>query len=188
MKVQIALLIKVAREQLEYSKTIIDHPKKMGRENFDVIYPLDKFYKTICNMSFNDALLITGSLLDKDKRVISLWNCPDFVSMKQKELDKILDDFIKTGLKGIRDQIVAHQDYGNPNNNIPNSRRTGLINIQCVTKLQNILNNIMKEFMDYSAISGNPYSSQYFNIEDARNEINLALDNAQPKLTDSVVI
>ena len=186
---QIAQLIKVAKEKLEYCTSIINHPKKMGRKNFDVISPIDKFYKTVCNMAFNDTLLIIGSLLDsKDARVISLWNFKDFADTKQKELRTITDEFINSGLKTIRDQIIAHQDFGNKNNNIPNSRRRGIIDIEFITLLQNILDNITREFKDYAAKYSNPYSGQYFDISNANQEIELVLKRAKPKLTDDIVI
>jgi len=186
---QIALLLRVAKEELEYCSTIINYPVKAGNKNFDVISPIDKFYKTVCNMAFNDALLIVGSLLNnKDTRVISLWNFQNFVKEKQEELQTITDKFINYGLKTIRDQIIAHQDTGNKNNNIPNSRRRGIINPDLIKYLQEILYKTIEEFRDYAKRFSTPYSDQYFDVSDARNEIELALIQAKPTLTNDIVI
>lgn len=186
---QIAQLLRVAKEQLEYCNAIVNYPAKMGRKNFDVIAPKDGFYKTICNMAFNDTLLIVGSLLDnKDARVISLWNFKDFTDKKQNELQKITNEFKNTGLKTIRDQIIAHQDISNRNNNIPNSRRRGIIDSKIIKSLQEILEKMIKEFRDYAAKFKNPYSDQYFDTFEARKEIELVLSQAKPDLTDNFVI
>lgn len=186
---QIAQLLHAAKEQLEYCNVIVNYPAKAGRRNFDVIAPVDKFYKTVCNMAFNDTVLIAGSLLDKkDARVISLWNFKDFVGKKQKELQQLTDKFTNYGLKTIRDQIIAHQDMGNKNNNIPNSRRRGIINLQLIKLLQEILEEMVKEFRDYASNFSRPYGDQYFNTTNARQEVELILNQAKPTLTDDFVI
>jgi len=185
---QIAQLLKVAKEQLEYCRIIIDYPSRVGKRNFDVTAPKDKFYKTVCNMAFNESLLIIGSLLDKDSRAISLWNLQDFVKNKQRELKNIKNKFTSTGLQTIRDQIVAHQDTGNANNNIPNSRRRGIIPPELIKLLCEILDEIIKEFRDYTKNFSAPYSDQYFDTTDARNEVETVLGQASPNLTDDFVI
>ncbi len=186
---QIAQLLLVAKEQLEYCHTITGYPQKIGKRNFDVIAPKDKFYKSVCNLAFGDSLLIIGSLLDKNnKKAISFWNFDDFPAKKTQELNDLTQKFQDTRLKTIRDQLIAHQDVNNRNNTIPNYRRRGIVDPAIIKSLQEILDEMIKEFYDYTSKFTNPHSPDYFNSSGAKKEVEEVIEEAPPKLTDGFVI
>ncbi len=183
---QIAELLFVAQERLIYCKTITKYPKNNGMKNFDTSSStLDSFYKNTCNAFFHDSLLITASLLTKDKRVISFYNwlLPD---TKQKELDQIAIQFESSGLKGVRDQVVSHVDVGNHNNTFPLNRRQGVIAEELIIKLDDIQSKLVSLFHDYTRGQGDPHAS--FDLSDAQHEIDSALAIAKPTLTNNFVI
>jgi len=186
---QIAQLLRVAKEQITYCKFISNYPAAKGNKNFGVIEPIDIFYKSTCNAFFNDTLLIISSLLDKkDSRVISFWNWNDFVNKKNKELTAITKTFNSSPLIRVRHELVAHQNYKNRNNRIPNSRRRGIIDQRLIDILEQTLEQMISEFRDYASQFSTPYSSQYFDISEAEKEISSVMDQARPTLTDSPVI
>ncbi len=185
---QIADLLRVAKDRLAYCAVISNYPQKVGKKNFDTSSKADIFYKNICNTCFNDALLIIGSLLGTDSRVMSLWNWKEFAIKKSKELQDLGVRFVHDGLKEVRDQIIAHQDTDNSNNRFPSSRRQGTINPILIKRAQDLLENMISEFDNYTRSIGNPHSPSYFDDSGAIEEIEFIMTNAQPTLTDSDVI
>jgi len=186
---QIALLLRTAKEQLTYCEIITNQPAAAGKRNFDTVSQADNFYKSVCNVFFHDSLLIISSLFDdKDKRVISFKNLLDFYDKKKEKINKLIDDFSNSPLKQMRDQIIAHQDTNNRNNNIPNSRRRGIINPELLKLLQKFLESAINEFRDYASKFKTSYSDQYFDTSEAKQEIELILSQAKPVLTDNFVI
>ncbi|GEM_PF-4440710 len=185
---QIARLLLTAKENLVYCQVIADYPEKNSKKNYDVFSSIDQFYKAIHNLCFNESLLIVSSLLDKDRRAISFRNWAEFVERKSDELRRLEEQFSNSQLRGIRDQIVAHQDINNSENRLPDKRRGGMINKQLVNQLQNILDGVVKMFCDYAKTYSTPYSLQYFNNDMARKEITSIIELAKPKLTDDIII
>jgi len=188
-EVQIAEFLQVANDRLVWCEIIMNYPSKSGRKNFDTASPIDTFYKNVCSLSFYEALLIIGSLLDnKDARVISLWNLIDFRDKKKEKLQVITNKFIESPLKQVRDQIVAHQDRSNPSNLFPFDRMRGCISSSLIGLLREILKETISEFCDYATNFSTPYSDEWFNGAKATEQIETALSQAKPKLTDSLVI
>ncbi|MCE9628597.1 MAG: hypothetical protein K8Q91_01240 [Candidatus Vogelbacteria bacterium] len=186
---QIAGLLRVANEQLAYCNLITEYPGLSSKKNFDPLSAVDQFYKSVCNVFFHDSLLIISSLLDsKDSRVIGLWNWKDFTSYKSSELKLITDSFNNGPLKTIRDQLIAHQDVSNPNNQFPDSRRTGIIKENLIMLAQSTLDSIINEFCDYAQKFSTPYSEQYFDTEEAKNQLTSVMRLAVPTLTNNDVI
>jgi len=185
---QIAQLLRIAKEQLAYCEYIESYPKKVGKRNFDTVQLLDQFYKNIHNVCFFDGLLIVGNLLNKDPRVMSFWNWPEFRAVKENKIQMFTDKYEGDGLKEVRDQIAAHIDTTNRNNNFPDSRRRGMINDILVQKLLTILNDLIAEFQDYTRQHSAPYSQQYFDITQATEEVATAMEQAKPQMTDNYII
>ncbi len=184
---EIAGLLIVAKRQLVYSEFIARYPASAGKRDFDLVSPTDLFYRNVCSLSYHDGLLIIGSLVDKDKRVMSFWNWPDFVSIKTEALQKLTDEFNRSGLKDIRDQIVAHQDSSNGNNNFPDARRGG-VRINLIDKTQQFLQKLIAEFYNYKKIKNLIYSPTNFDIGDVYNEVKSVMLFAKPTLTDNFII
>lgn len=180
--------LRIAKEQLAYCKFISNYPKNMGKKGFDTVATIDSFYKSTCNMFFNDSLLIISSFLNNDKRVMSFWNWQDFMKHKRKEIESITDIFNKKNFKQIRDQMIAHQDISNANNNFPSPRRRGIIRQEIVEQLQDILDKMIKELCDYAKKFSTPYSSQYFDSSNAEKEIKTVMKLAEPVLTNDDLI
>jgi len=182
---QIAQLIHIAKEDITYCEYIINYPIYNGKKNFNTTSSINSFYKNIHNLSFNNGLLIVGSLLNKDKRIISLWNYPEFILKNEKELKNLTAEFSEKGLKTIRNQIIAHQDIENENNYSIYNRKKGFINKYLIQALKEILEEIINKFSFFST----SYDKQYFNnIDDAVKEIEQILNQVKPILTDDYVI
>jgi hypothetical protein len=184
---KIAQLLRVAEWRLTYCEVIVNYPASVKQKDFDTVFPIDLFYKNVCIMSFNDVVLILGSLLDKDKKAISFWNWPDFVIAKEIELTSLKGRFESEGLKRIRDQVIAHQDTRHQANIFPDSRIRGYIHPQYVQRVQGILLELVSLFFVHTEASGTPYSPDYFDNSRAREEIVTILGLAKPKLTNGVV-
>ncbi|MBD3359250.1 MAG: hypothetical protein GF365_00880 [Candidatus Buchananbacteria bacterium] len=180
---QIAQLLLVAKEQLTYCEYIEAYAQQEAK-NYAPGKLIDQFYKNIHNTCFNDSLLIISNLIDKDSRVISLWNWTAFKDVKEKKLEQFINSFKKEGLKTIRDQIVAHTDVNNHNNNFPSSKRRGMVNEILVQRLSTFLDDLIVEFYDYTANHSTPYSPQYFDVSQAKEEIQSVMDKAKPEMTD----
>jgi len=89
-------------------------------------------------MAFSDVILILGSLLDEDKRVISFWNWPDFVSARETPLRSLKAIFKLHGLQDLRDQVIAHR-YGTLSKHLSRRKNQGYIDPAYVAKAQEIL-------------------------------------------------
>jgi hypothetical protein len=188
-KHQIAMLLQIANSNLTYSEIIISYPKIAGKRNYDPSEKIDSFYKKTCNVFFNDSLLILSNLLDnKDKRVMSFKNCSEFYNTKKQKIDKLINNFNKSHLQIMRDQILAHQDISNTNNNIPDYRTRGITNPQLIDLLRKFLSIAISEFKDYAKSVKTPYSNQAFDTSNVKKEIALILNQAKPILTDCDVI
>ena len=177
----------MAEWRISYCEVVISYPGSVGQKDFDTVSPIDLFYKNVCVMSFSDAVLILGSLLDKDKKAISFWNWSDFVLAKEIELTSLKGRFESEGLKQIRDQVIAHQDTRHQANIFPDSRIRGYIHPQYVQRAQGILLELISLFFVHTKASGTPYSPDYFDNSRARDEIMTILSLAKPKLTNGVV-
>lgn len=189
---QIAQLLQVAKARLAYAKISAEYPKKIDKQGYDPTVTIDRFYKNICNTFFSDSLLIIWTLLNKDrkKRTISLWHYDKFLDKKQQELEKLTNKFINTGLKNIRDQVLAHQDINHKSNEFPNFRIRWIIDSKLIETLEDLLSEIIKEFCDFAKKFSTPYSDQYFTSAEANaiEEIELAMNQAKPILTDNFLI
>ena len=188
MESQIAGLLKLAREQLTYSKFIVNYPKSVGMNNFDPSSKRDSFYKNVYNVCFYDSLLITASLLSKDPRIISFWNWKGFISRKQKKLERIKKLFESYHLKGVRDQVVAHADFNNRANRFPYLNKKGIINEVFIKRLKEIQLKLIDEFFDYTKKYSTPYSGDYFSVREVAQTIKDVMIAASPKMTQNDVI
>ena len=185
---QLADLLLIAKKRLAYCKFISSFPENNGFKHFSPSVNIDAFYKSVYNVCFYEALLITSTLLDKDTRVISFWNRQDLVSAKKEKLNVITEEFKSLGLKTIRDQLVGHMDISNQNNNYPYSRIRGIISKTLVKSLSDVLIKSIEFFREYMKECGNPYSDEYFNTTDSYNEIQEVMEKARPQMTNEPVI
>jgi hypothetical protein len=183
---QIAELLAVAQERLVYCQTIIAYPAAQKMRGFDTSAPLDMFFKNVCNTSFFDSLQITASLLEvNDKRVVSFsnWLTP---GNKQSELNSIVELFETSGLKTVRDQVIAHVDISNHNNTFPFIRLQGIIEENLIVSLKTIQDKLQSLFCDYTKEIDSPYAPK--DLSSAHAQIDEALLLAKPKLTNNFVI
>ncbi|OGJ52354.1 hypothetical protein A2335_02550 [Candidatus Peregrinibacteria bacterium RIFOXYB2_FULL_32_7] len=181
---QIASLLRLAKEQLAYCKTIINYPKTQKKNKYNYSSDIDRFYNNVACVFFNDSILIISSLLDdKDKRVISFKNFTDFFNKKEIKINILINQFNSSKLKEVRDQIIAHQDINNINNQLPYRNRQGVINPLLLEIVENFLDKAIKEFKEYASECSNPYSEYYFSATEAKKEINAILEKAKPILT-----
>lgn len=185
---QVAGLLVVASKRISYCETIIKFPAKSGKKNFDNTDPASQFYKNVCNTSFYDAVLIVGSLLDSDTRVVSLLNWAEFMSEKDKEIRAVIQKFKSEGFKEIRDQLIAHVDIDNSNNMFPHLRTQGVVDSNLILKLRLILDSLIVEFLDYTKKNNKPYSPNYFDVDGSVKEVEFVLDGQRPVLTDNYMI
>ncbi|NVP17126.1 hypothetical protein HUU51_00190 [Candidatus Gracilibacteria bacterium] len=181
---QFAELIKVAVNQLSYSRKIIEYP---GNENVFSLNDIpSNFYKKICNTCFIEACLIICNLLnEKDKRVISFFNWKELV--ENNSYKTILDGLIKIDefkrLKDCRDQVFGHQDIANHNNNFPNDRLRGIINPILIQDAEKILEVLVKIFDCFTREKNTPYDlDSYFGTQKSEEEIKFILTSVNPKI------
>lgn len=180
---QIVDLLRVAAEELAYSRFISEYPSTSGFRHFDNVAKIDAFYKTVCNSCFHDALLTIASLLDKDKRVISFWNWRPFIESKGIEFEDIVNRFQNSPLQTVRDQVTAHADIANHNNNFPSSKRRGIVDTRLIELLQGYLDEVSALFHLFTRETGNPYVATLFDTSDAEEEVKSVIDLARPQLT-----
>jgi hypothetical protein len=186
---QIAQLLRVAEWRMAYCETIAMYPTRFGKKDFDPTSTIDNFYKNICVMSFNDAILILGSLLDERGKTISFWHFDDFVKDKKNEvkLRSLKELFKLYRLQDIRNQIIAHQDKNNPINTYPDTRIKGYINHHYVARAQEILFGLIVIFLSCMKKGASPYDPEYFSNAIAKEQINTVLEYAKPTLTNDCV-
>ena len=187
MENKIAQLLRVAIWRVTYCEVIVSYPNRFTKGSFDNIHPIDRFYRNVCVMSFSDVVLMLGSLLDKDNRVISFWNWKEFISKRKDELEALKRLFESHGLQEIRDQIIAHQDSTHAENTFPDARIKGYTHPIYVERAQHILLELIKLFYQHTTESGTPYSSDYFGNAEAREQIETVLSVAKPILTNDLV-
>lgn len=174
---QISAALRTAIEELTYSAYIVDYPKSMHKKGYDSVCAKDKFYKTICNTCFNDSLLMTTSLIDKDTRGISFWNWTDFISAKSTALQLIYDLHLykRSPLKVKRDQLAAHLDAGNFFNRFPDARRNRISQPALIKPLQELQNDLVGIFITFTEKVGGPLGANYFDDLFAKQEIALIM-------------
>ncbi len=188
METKIALLLRVAKEQLAYTAYIEKYASEHGFRNLDVIAPRDKFYKNANVAFFHESLLAVFSLLDTDSRVISFLNWPDFISIKGSELDAIKSKFMGYGFGTLRNQVVAHLDISNNLNRIPTVRQTAMISDDATQKLQEIIDELVVLFRDYTSQHATPYAESYFDVSEVEAQLAEIMDTAPPTMTQEHVI
>ena len=147
-EVQIAHLLRVAKEEISFCKYIISYPRSKNKKNYDPSSKVDRFYKNTANAFFGDVLLIITTLLDKDKRVLSMWNLQVLAHLKNSDLQNLADELKDKGFITIRDQMIAHVDSSNKSNTFPDSRRLGLIREDLVLSLELILSEAIELFIE----------------------------------------
>ncbi|MDD2871002.1 MAG: hypothetical protein PHS49_03345 [Candidatus Gracilibacteria bacterium] len=181
---QFAELIQVATNQLVYCKKIIELP---GDENMFSLNDISSsFLKRVCNACFIESCLIICNLLkENDKRVISLFNWVELVDNKSYKL--ILDGILKTDeykrLVECRDQIFGHQDISNGNNNFPNHRLNGIMNLLLINDAEKILDVLIKIFDCFTREKNTPYDlNSYFGTIKSEEEIEYILNEIKPKI------
>ena len=184
----ICQLLIIANKRLNYSIYISDYPKKHGL-NFNPSSGIDNFYKDVCNVFFNDSLLITATLMDADSRCISFYNWKEFISQEDQKLriEEIKNKFNKFGLKEFRDQIVGHIDKNNPNNRFPIFRIQSIINKKFIKNLEYIQKELIDIFHKYTKLINRPYQSIYTTAENV-NGIDKIMNTVKPQMTTDFVI
>jgi hypothetical protein len=118
---------------------------------------------------------------------MSFWNWTDYVNVRKIELQALTDKFNTNGLKTVRDQVVAHQDSNNRNNNFIFSRRLG-INLNLIELMRDFLQELISEFYSYSNTKTPIFSPDYFDAGDAYREIEAVFSLAEPTLTNNHII
>lgn len=185
---EVAGNILIAKKHLAYAEFIAEYPESVGKRDFDLITPVDRFYRNLCSLAYSDAILLISSLVKMgDSRVMSFWNWPEFVAARGKELQCLTNEFERSGQKTVRDQMIAHQDSSNRNNNVPSARRLG-IRTEVIKQAQSFLQKLIDEFFVFTNESSPVYSPDYFNADDAYEEIEKMFSLAPPTLTDNVII
>ncbi|MDP3975385.1 MAG: hypothetical protein Q8P95_00535 [bacterium] len=185
---QIAELLRVAHELLGYCNYISNYPTSQNSQNYDPGSKIDQFYKNVCNSSYRDCIIIVDTLMDKDRRVISFKNWKVFAEKRKEEIDLIFKDFVSSGLKKVRDEMMAHVSAKNSNNRFPSMRREGIVNQTLIESLQEILDRLTKEFFEFTNTKTQTYSKKYFDRSRAIAEIKTVMNLAKPKLTNNFVI
>lgn len=153
----------------------------MEKRDFNLTSVSDLFYRSINTLAFNHALILIDSLLNKDPRVISFYNWPEFLKAKKTDLDSLSSDYANTGLARIRDQVVAHQDSNNRNNNFLFTRRSG-IHENRISQVDDLLNRLAVLLLDYIEQCGESLSKDFFDVSDAELEISQAINTFKPDL------
>lgn len=188
MELQIADILSVANSQLVCSIVISEYPKQCNK-NYDPTSVIDNFWMNTCKTYFYESLLLTATLLNKDKRAISFCNWSNFANNNKEWLDQQSEEFKRLGLKTVRDQIVGHVDSSNHNNRMPRQRRQGVVNEVLIKNLNTILQSLIDKFDEFTRQNNNPYSREsFFGGDQAREEVELAISQAKPKLTNNFVI
>lgn len=188
METKIALLLRVAKEQLAYTIYIGKYPAEHGYKHLDVTAPRDKFYKNVNVAFFHESLLAVFSLLDGDSRVISFLNWTDFMGAKGEEITAIKNKFTQYGFATLRNQVVAHLDTNNSLNRIPTARQTAMISEEATTKLEEIINELIILFLDYTGQHGNQYAESYFDVSKVVAQLAEIMEVARPTMTQNPVI
>lgn len=187
-ELEVALLLKVAKQQLSYACFLAEYPSKNGKRDFDISSPIDLFYRNVSSLAFGDGLLLTGSLIDKKyEKTMSFWRWPDYVDARRDQLQILTDEFASSGLKDVRDQVIAHQDSTNRNNNFPNTRRFG-VRVDVAQITMKFLQKLVEEFYAYTNTKTPVYSQDYFDASSAITEIQSIIGLARPSLTDNFII
>jgi len=187
-EIQIADALSVARSQLVCCEVILEYPKKLN-QNYDPSSVVDNFWMNTAKVFFYDSLLLTASLLNKDPRVISLFNYIDFAKQYASWLDQQVNNFENSKLKTIRDQIVGHIDVSNSNNRLVRHRRQGSLNEILAVSLRKIQDELIDKFDEFIRNNSRPYSRpSFFEGNVAREEVETALSMAKPKLTSNPVV
>jgi len=188
LELQIADLLSVANCQLVCAKIILVYPKNFNK-NYDPTVTIDQFWMNTCKTYFYESLLLTSTLLSKDKRTISFYNWTDFRARNKSWLDMQSCNFNDTGLKEVRDQMVGHVDISNDNNRLPRHRRQGVINEILVIRLDKILQFLISKFDEFTRLYSRPYNyNSFFSGEKAKKEVEAAISQAKPQLTSNLVI
>lgn len=187
MQFQVAEMLRVSKKQLLYAELISNYPQKAGKKDFSLNNPLDLFYRNVSHLSYQDGLLLISSLINKDDRIISFWNWDEFIKDRKAELEILTTEFEKSGLKNVRDQVIAHQDRSNENNRFIDSRTRG-VRPEIIKKTQEFLEKLIVEFILYTATKGETYNDVYFNTVDAQEEIETIMSLAKPELTNNFII
>lgn len=186
---QLVDLLRLAKEHINYCLYIEEYPQSNGKKNYDVGDPIDRFYKNLHNISFDEALLITGSLVSKDKRVISFPNWSKYMTKRSVQIETLIKKYDKTGLKTARDQVIAHSDSGNQTNDFVSDRKQGMVNPYLVNNLSRIIDELIEEFDNFTRSEGKDvHAPQAFNNQDAIKEIAAVMQACPPKLTNGFVI
>jgi hypothetical protein len=184
---EVAQMLLLAKKQFAYAEFIAKYPATAGRRDFDLTSSVDLFYRNVCSLSAQDGLLLLGSLVSKDGRVMSFWNWTDFVNMRKTKLQTLTDKFSSSGLKTVRDQVVAHQDSNNKNNNFVFTRRSG-VHLTLIEQMQVFLQELIDEFYAYTNTKMPIFSPNYFDAGDAYAEVGAIFSLAKPTLTDGFII
>jgi hypothetical protein len=177
-------MLLVAKQQLAYADFIAQYPVIARRGDFNQKSPIDLFYGRVCSLSAQDSLLLIDSLVNKDIRVRSFWNWAGFVIARGNELQALTDEFDESGLKNIRDQVIAHQDSNNGNNNFIDNKRPSGFEPELIKKIENFLQKLIDEFYIYTNMKTPVYSPDYFSVNNVRKEIDVVMSIAKPTLTD----
>ena len=177
---QIASVLSVANDQFIYCDSILKYPKKYSK-NYNPSSQIDIFWGNVCKVFFYDSLSLTANLLSHDVRTISFFNWQDFFNFNESWLEDQTNNFDKSGLKSVRDQIIAHLDISNCNNNIPFFRRRGIIDEGLVLSLGNIQKELIGKFNEFTIKNNCPYSQDnFFGGKEAQKEIQFALERIHP--------
>lgn len=190
MQLKIADMLSVAINQLACCSTIMNYPKKYSK-NFDPCSPVDNFWMNASKTFFYDSLQLTSTLLSKNSRspTISMFNWQEFSEIYHDWLDEIATKLNDSGLKTVRDQVIAHLDDSNHNNRFPRHRRQGVMNEMLIDKLREIQLEIVVKFDEYTRNIGSPYDLvNFFSGNEGAQEADLAINGNKPTLTNNFVI
>lgn len=176
----IALHIRAAIEKLQYSLVLRDYPKKNGKKNYKLGEVKDDFCKRICNAFFYESLLISCTLLSRNKKEKSLSSLSIF---KEDELEELRERYKQ--MWEIRDQVIAHIDIKNSNNTNSDSRVRGIIDGKRIEELNLMLKEVVDLFLDNCT---EKYNSTYFFDNIFENDMLEFLKAVKPELTDEIII
>lgn len=181
-------MLSVAINQLACCSTIINYPKKYSK-NFDPSSAVDNFWMNTSKTYFYDSMQLTSTLLSKDSRTISMFNWKEFSEIYHDWLNEIATKLNDSGLKAVRDQVIAHLDNSNHNNRFPRHRRQGVMNEVLIDKLREIQSEIVVKFDEYTRNVCSPYDLvNFFSGNEGAQEADLAINGNKPMLTNNFVI
>lgn len=179
----------MAKQDLDCADFISRYPIDL-KLNYNPSESRDNFYKYLCNLLFNNSLVIISTLLDNDPKCISFYNWKEFYSdlnFKSK-LRTIKKEFQKSGFQIIRDQVVGHIDKNNINNKFPLLRNQSIINEHLIKNLMNLLNKLIFEFHEYTNLIKSPYQDLNLKYNSNLNELKEIFQVNPPKMTNNTVI